>query len=736
MRRVQRSILLAVLLLPGVTRHAAADAQHEEVAQAIREKHPPIRLTFIEAAAAEADERPEEQLVTDLKVTQDFLKKARAKWKAVQARRRANALVEATVVYKWAHDALSWAGTVREKEQRLADIRRREDEEYQARFGVYYHSIFIKKGKELEYENQWYASGRGGAYREEEKQVAAWFLQEIKARAKEQTTGVNPVSTLLDQMQAEAIDEISRLHRAETTFLNALKRKRGEQVEEEAAKQADAEAERHRSEVRLAPVRTEYEAQTGETVATLWQVWKGATPYLARGTAESSVERPLLRELAEGGEFVVPFTFRKPGTFRATVSVTDAQGMSKTGEVTITVTGDPVPEEKPPEKRPGSASGDAGGPSAGAGPSTTAPVPLQGTFQAVLWGGTAGLSRVDMVGEFMAVGAPLTLTIAPDGALSATVRYELPKAEMRTLPPLNPGETPPYNVYWKTSFDLQGKVDWTTGRVSISITNGHDERGYEKDVPGLSLGKGKGPAHWRDWMKADYSCVLEGWTIPGPDAQAWLGSLGKDPGVLQMLKQSDMEKFGMPFLVFAADGAVSYRDRGFCGAGNFDRSPTLAGITPRRLKLGLRLWHTGYDGHNESEKDETAKAQASADSEAKERAGGWYLKLLGAGAAPPEPPAAEPKDDDVLAFGLWPTKPITVVEGSNMSARAMAVFGRNVNDAVDLSGKVSWSASPGLVLLRDGSFSAPTPGTYTLTATLPSPTGPMTSTIQVVVTKK
>jgi hypothetical protein len=738
----RRSAALARCLGIGLSlvafgRWAEADAEHELLAQAIRDKHPPIDWKRIEEGArANASEMTEAELDHDIEVVGRMLKRARDKWRAVQLRRRTNALVESTVVYKWAHDALSWAGTVKEKEDRLADIRKREDEEFWKRFGRPYYSIFRKDKTDLEYEDKWYMSGRGKAYRDEEKAVHAWFQGEIKARVKEQS-GTTPVSVLLDAMQEEAIQEIAGLNRALKLYADARKRKRGEAVEDEAAKRADEEAERHRSELRLAPVRTEYETTTGEPVETFFQVWKGAAPYTARATAQGAVERPLVLDLAQGGEFVVPFTFRKPGTFQATVTVWDSQAYEKSAVVTVTVTGDPIPDEKPPAKDPGTTGSKPGDPAAGGGGVATAPV--QGTFQALLWGGTAGLNRWDWINEFRAAPAPLTLTIAPDGTLSAKVRYVLPPEEMKPYV-ASEGATPMENRFWKTSFDLSGRVDWASGKVSISIANGHDERGYEGDAPKLDdKGKKVGTSgHWRDWTKVDYSSELEGWTVPGPQAAEWLSRFPKSPEILQQLASASLEDLGLPHVVIGTGDALSFRDRGFFGMSDLTSAPPPDGTTPRRRKFGLYLQHTGYDGMNEKEEDVTKKEQARADAEAKGRQGGWYLKLLGvapADAGTTATPAAEPKDDDVLAFGLWPVKPITLPAGANMSARAMGVFGKDVNAAVDLSEKATWTASPGLVLLKGGSFSAPTPGTYTLTATLATPGGPMTSTIQVVVTK-
>jgi hypothetical protein len=400
--------------------------------------------------------------------------------------------------------------------------------------------------------------------------------------------------------------------------------------------------------------------------------------------------------------------------------------------VTITVAGEPVkvdPEEEEPAKSKAKkpAKPGAGGAATGDAEAVT-PVPIQGTFAAMSWHLSSGLARWGFPDEFRVWPVPLTLTIEADGRMRGSARHEAPDSDRsaKARPEMR-------NIVWKTSFDLEGLVDWKSGRTVVSIKNGHDETGYEEDKPKFDdRGQKVGTiGRWRDWEKVDYTISLEGWTLPGPQALRWLAPIAKNAAVMQELPKADLETFGMPFLVVAGDGRPIYRDRGFFAMSGLDGTPTMDGIVPRRITYSRAIKHIGYDGMNEKETDESNTRQKRADAEAKAGRGGWYIKILGAGEAPPSGPAEEPKDDDLLAFGLWPTKPISVKAGETMSARAMGVLGKNVYDAVDLSEKATWKGSEGLILLGGGSFKAAKPGAYTLTATHAGPSGPMTSTITI-----
>jgi hypothetical protein len=704
----------------------------------LMEKHPPINLDTVNDIVLGLPTRKLDDLAADGARLDGMHYLVMKKWRAIQHARWSHMRLTQEVVFQAAATTMALFRIEDERKAKLAAILERQNAEFRTLYGRQFGSIKEAEDAARAFEG----TPEYRKYEDERDAVQKWYRAAYEEEKRKARTGQTPAMDKIDELTQEAQTEIQTIGRARRAVAKQIEKKKAQGPEApEEPKPTEEELEERRAELHLAAIRTEYEARTGEPVECLFQVWKGRKPYAVYTHVQGSKE-PLREQFVhDPGEFTVLFAFPKPGTYTGVVHATDQMGTDKKATVTITVTGNPVPDEKPKKPADPKGAGGTGGAGAGGGSPGPGTAPLQGTFQAVLYGGTAQLARPDLVGfeNFHAQGAPMTLSIAGDGTLSATVRYALPKEEVKPLPPLNPGETPMQNVFWKTSFDLAGRVDWATGKTTISIRNGHDERGYEKDVPEFgSDGKKKGMAHWRDWTKSDYSMELEGWTIPGPQASAWLSTLDASSEVGAMLKQMDLETVGMPSVVPGPGNTFTYRDRGFGGMPGLDRKPPPDGLNARRRTYRLYLSHIGYDGKNETETDDTKKRQDEAAKEAAGRAGAWYLKLLGVAPAVAEapPPAAEPKDDDVLAFGLWPVKPITVVAGSNMSARAMAVFGKDVNEAVDLSSRATWTASPGLVLLKDGSFSAPTPGTYTLTATFSSPAGPMSSTIQVVVTGK
>ncbi len=678
-------------------------------------------------------------LMTDLKKkSDDELRASRAEldktrgvahrnWRKTQAAAETLNVVTKLVELRWAVGTLDLYSISTERIQRIDAIHERENEECRKLYGEPFYSPLGPSVAKA-----WTSTPGHAQAREEEKRVEGWFVEEVRKKAREINGTDGSARRILDDMRRIGLEDSTYIDRAIKKIDEEMAVRRGELLRnEEDQKAVDEELKRHA--MHLAPYRTEYEAKTGEVVGTMFQVYKGAPPYFISIVSAGGGGAWMI-EKAESGDFTVPFTFREPGTYTPVITAFDAAGGLRSVSISIKITGDPIP----PEKKPGDDSKDkktAGTPDpqtpAQPGVST---IPIQGSFKALVWHANAQLIRWDLPDLVESPDllkqypVPITLTIDPDGHMHSKVRYELPASEMG-----KPSDPIMRNMFWKVSFDLEGLVDWRSGKVHVAIKNGHDETGYEKDVPKTDdNGKPAGfIGHWRDFRKTDYSMALEGWAIPGPQAGAWLASLKTTPQAIEQAKKFDFENIGLPALLISNTDQVAFRDRGFFGMSGIDGSAAKDGMVPRRVTYSLSLHHTGYDGLNETEEDQTQKEQARADENAKSARGGWYIKLLG---LTDPPPADTPvKDDDLLAYGLWPTKPITIAAGSTMSARAMGVFGKNVTQAVDLSERSKWTSSPGLTLLGGGTFRADQPGDYTVTAMFTAPDGPMSSTIKVTV---
>lgn len=654
-----------------------------------------------------------------------------------------------------AHFTLTAASLELERKERLEAIERREAEAIDRRFP----DRSPEKPISPDAWHRWKDSPEAKQIEEDRKRVGGWFRQTFDEELRRARAGESEAGQTLAEVEKETFDEMRQISGLRRKLVNEQRRRRGEPPIPEAPepeievpeggfgpKGADRyrpqeASEKARFELRLAALRSEYEARPDEAVVAIFQVWKGAAPYVGAVVAPGSVPATAAVEAAEAGQVNVMLSYPKKGDYTATLTVTDAHGASKTASAHVVVKGEPMPPEKDDEP-------NSGGGGAGTG-SANAPVPVVGTFDARLVGGNGSLPRFDQ-GNTPQV--PLSLTIAPDGSMSASVRYTLPESEMKIPPPLNPGDSPMQKVHWKTSFDLEGKVDWATGHTVITIKNGHDERGYEKDVTGRD-GQGKEvKLHWREWDKLDYHGQLEGWTVPGPQAAKWLGVLLENKMAVSMLGAMGSEKLGLPPLTVTKDGKASYAFRGFFGAGLLGGAGAPDGVVPRRMTCVKHVWHQGYDKENETDTDKTADDQKVYAANAKAARGMWTLRLVGlapvesapgassapaAPATPALPPSLpSPKKEALLAFGMWPVKGITAQPGKPFRPHAMGVYGQDVFKAVDLTEKAAWTVGRGLVPGPDGTYTASAPGTYELKATVQTPDGPMSSTIRVVIPEK
>jgi hypothetical protein len=721
--RIRAGILALAILVVGDA--AQADGPEESRVQWLRDKHPPLEREKFDAMMDKRMKGEDWELDGWRESLGRLHAKTLAKWRAIAAVSQQNGLLGRNpnmapvenVMWVWKREQT--------RREQLDELAKKEAEERKERFGD--HGYLGSDAEKAELEKR-YASQRAAVQSQFQKD-----LQDAQSRAHDPAAA----NTAYDGIREETILDLALINGSLKKVNAEIARRKGVAEKEREKDEPPPPEDRDRLALHVVPYRTEYEAKTGETVTTLFQVFKGAKPYVVLSVAPSTLEGPQEESLAEPGDLVVPFTFKKAGDHVARVHVRDAQGEDRAVSVTVHVTGPPW-KPTPPDigkdksektDKPGE-NGKKGNPDTPPTPTRSAPVPIQGTFKAILWGAGTQWDRYDTLGAKTGggkPGVPFTLTIAADGSLRASVKYAVSPTETQ-----KPSDDQMRNMFWRSSFELDGTVDWKTGRTVISITKGHDERGYEKDVEQTGIpGQKLPPAHWRQHDDAQYSTRLEGWTLPGPEAAAWLAGLSNNPMAAAAVKTMDLEMAGMPGVQFAADGTVSFRNRGFFGMLGIDRSPPPSGVVPRHITYTRLVVHDGYDGANGKDKDERAQWQGIAERQAADRSGSWYLKVLGA-ADPPEPP--EPKRGDLLGFSLWPTKPITAAVGGTFRARAVGVFGSDVFQPVDLTEKATWNASAGLTQVGPGTFTAAAPGTYTITVTHAGTSGgPMTSTIAVIV---
>lgn len=712
--------LAVVGLLIGRMNVARAEDAERTIAEKIRESHPTLDYGKIVDLGGLASTRTEAELAADKFHLDNAHEIVMKKWKAIQTARDTYQKVTQSVASTTGYYTLVLLSYESERKDRLQRIAQRETDDFRK------ENPSLASAKDIDAAwGRWNLSPMARAYIEERYAVQKWFRQSMEEEVKRARTGQSPLMTTLDEMTVEAQDEIAYVSQALRKVQRAIeKRKAGVAPDstperEGEEKEADEkEKEKFREQLHIAPVRTEYEGKTGEPIETLFQVWSGRGPYAvysrAKGSTQGMVQYQTVRT---AGYFSVLFTFLKAGTYSALVEVSDQSGGEKSATVSITVNGEPVgrkkeesKEDKPPAGMDDSPSSPAGSP----------PVPVTGTFHALLFAGADPVPRNDALPNGMVVTpVPLEITLDATGKLRGSAVYALP-ASQAGKPKRDGGK----NLYWKSAFRLEGQVDWTTGRTHVDLLDGVAESGVEADTPGFGL--------WQETFRAEYAGTLDGWSIPSPAGDRWMGAAGVPAG------GNPLEYTGRPEFATKPDGKRAFQGRGFFGD---NRGGGIPGVlvwakTPKKF-----VHRSGYAGKQPDVEDTTTYMKLDWTLAARLGFTGWYLKLVDAPTAVETEPAKKdepPSKAELWAFGIWPTRPVQARIGEKVTARAMGVFSDDAFEAKDLSAKATWTANrPGIAVNERGEITASAPGVYQVTATFIGPDDqPMTSTMTVAVAKE
>ena len=724
--------MLALLVLAVAARGGRADEEKTPL-DLLREQHPKLDTDKIVEMGWKAKDRSDADLAADDALLDRTHDRMMEKWKKIQLYRWTHMKVTNDALLQSARLTFTLASYEMERKERIERIEDRDNAGFHAQFPGPFPT---KRDVEIA-RAQWDSTPEHKKALEDLAGVQKWFTWAIADEVKRARSGQTHQMDTLDELTQECQDEAFALSGARRSIKRELARRRGDKEGQTEAERKAEEEERARHGLHVAPIRTEHEGRTGEPVEAWFRIWKGAAPYLATLHAPGSGFVPLPTKVAEAGDVAFSLSYAKPGTYTATVSVMDDQSaVVESAPITITVTGEPLSKQAKAEGPPKPKPPGGGSPPPGSGTPPPAPQPIAGTFQAMTFHLNAGLARHDVTMDdkdgLSITGVPATITIDASGNITGSARYVMGPDEVRPHRDFQ-------RITWTSSFDLAGHVDWASGVTQLELTNGHDENGYERDqMKTDDAGKVVGLfGHWREFRRVAYSATFSGWTLPGPQAAAWLVRLGSNPQIVTALKTFDVEKLGVPRILLSPEGTLAFDARGFFGMTPLGGKAAADDPPFERRRVTSYLWHNGYDKMNAQDHDETAREQERYDKRAAKNDGGWYVKLLGL--APDSPPAGEAKKPaadprgDLVAFGLWPTKPIEVPVGGKARPRAMGVFSEDFGDAVNLSDTATWKASDGLTRNADGSFSAEKPGTYTVTATSP---GGMTSTLTVVVTAR
>jgi hypothetical protein len=726
-------VAVAALFWVGIL---LAFSSSPEIAYAVNPKDPvPLAIDFrkeippvvspkiLEDATAALPKAGEDELKADEAEGERLRRAVMAKMRKVQRNSQLVTVLGGEPMFRLPHFTLTMAAIGLEKDEKMADLQRRENEAMNKAF----------PGSTAEHPvdySSWAHHPDFKPFEQERERIKAWFKQEVDEERRKYKAGDSDAAQTLEKLRQETLDEMGLVSAFQRAVRNERHKRKGEPLEKdweeiqfeedirktrEKMEKAQTETQHRRLSVRVVAVRTEYEVRPNEAAVVFFQVFRGRPVYLLDLKAPGAGQGRLWLNQSAPGEFQFPLMYAKAGTYQATLTVMDADWESASATVTITVKGEPVPvpkdEEQPAKKIAAKATPTPTPLPPAPGP---APVPIVGTFSAMFWHANSTMFRWDKFGQpgGYVTPVPLNITLDPSGAISGSVNYELPASEMVARTDAK------FGIYWRSRFEVEGKVDWKTGATHIDIKNGHDESGYEENIS---------QGHWTNLTIKNYTTKLDGWTIPGPDADAWLKQVPSVPGI--MGKLGELEKSGHPGVVTGAKGQLAFSDRGFFGAPDLPLKP--GGVAHRRIQFTHCLYRYGPDNDmtNFPVMDRVKDEQVQAEKNAQQAWEPWYLKILG-----PATPEAGPGDKkgDIQAFGLWPTNPVRLKVGGTAKASAMAVYRQNAYDAVDMSGKVTWTSN-GLEMLGNGTFRATKPGTYKITARTSEGPEAMSSTLQVIV---
>ncbi len=458
---------------------------------------------------------------------------------------------------------------------------------------------------------------------------------------------------------------------------------------------------------------TQFEVAVGEVKLVLLEICGGKPPYkfsITSLSGENGRERPL----ESPARLNEPFSFTFPGMSTMYLVLKDSSFPQQETSLNLVfrVIGEEPEEEEavlPEEEEPGESEKKEPKetPEEKKPPKKPAPIkPLIGTYRAELW--VPGLieapggNYVNFI-EHGKLPIPLTLTFNANGDVSGYCKYECPNSEFKKS---NVDRWT--RIFWETSFQIDGSVDWKTGKIQLRIPNGKIECGHENDRRTK-----KGGSFYQAGEKGDYEADLIGWHLSTPIFEEWLRGV-PEGAKNQGFSPDQLEKIGDPNVVVGPDGKYRFKDYGWKG------DPIQPGSTGQ-VRL---LRYIYYSGDEQPDIIDWLPGRKDFYDKCNRDGFCWYLKIVGPAVEEPEEP--EEVTGELCGFAVWPESPVRLTVGQAEQFQAMGVFLENVFDAVDLSGKVKWEVlelkhvggkatwvkSNALEKLRIGKYQANRPGTF------------------------
>ena len=249
--------------------------------------------------------------------------------------------------------------------------------------------------------------------------------EELEQIRTEMSQGVSSFEQYVNRTMSEVLEEFQ-------TTVRVIAAVKEEQERRRTGQEQKKQEEEQRAQLRLRTNASSFEVKTGETTEVWLWVEKGLPPYQILYRVVPGGSQFGQFGIRQGGPFVIPFRFLKPGNYEAQVQAIDDDGVDCTVKFRFTVTGEEI---KPGEEKQATETKPEEGkkkeqakqkPEEPAGPKP--PKSLVGRFR-------AGLHELSLVSSASSYfnrrdrNDPMLFDIEIDasGHLTATVDYEVPE---------------------------------------------------------------------------------------------------------------------------------------------------------------------------------------------------------------------------------------------------------------------------------------------------------------------
>lgn len=653
----------------------------------------------ITARAEKLASLDEAALASELKSLQVLHERNREHWKIIEAARRNDVAAIQAVEARSAKYTLNLWQNQAAYDRKLARLKHREEEEFNAKF----HESYSKNSSKI---NEWNESAEGKAIQAAREQAGRVHRDTIKTLTDEAARGNSATDKELDDLQRKVLDDFQVTANAVNKAQQMLDEKTKPKVPPtptdttppESATPAKTTSpsspptmnfKEHYSlnfDIQREPEPPRV-VDTDELFELTIVVSNGKPPFqIVVNSSEGGVKTVTMAGL---GTRTFPFAFKTGNQMhRIKFEAIDSNGVSSSDEHNLFVKKPRIGSKKDPadNANPGTNSG----PSQPTIPSSPAPLlqPITGMYRAKLWCLTM-IESPPGVGGYDGIlpPVPVTINFDPSGSFTGKCDYTAPHT---LFGPEHRANYPSYE--WKAQFTFSGNVDWQTGIMTLSLPKIEVTSFYQKDdfrTEHRIVTSGQLQARHTSDPYFDKFLLQMGLVAPHPMAKA----LDKH------------EEIGHPNVELGSHGKYLFADSGWYGAPGDHPGliPPSGKLHSKEMKLTV--------GDVVMASDLTADYQRVLNSDIERKSCSWYLKL-----GDREVTAADLNQMDLVATTISPDGHIEASRNEQVYVQFTGVFSNDYSKVLDLTNACEWEVPPGLTQVRPGVFQSAKPGKYAVRA--------------------